>query len=134
MRLEILNVVYKLKSAYFGDMCSAVDAPPADLHAILTNLTHEGYLFPVASSNGPYRLTNQGREYRLELEKTADAEAKNEAQQAEAKAERAASGKKQFRNDFKIAVVSSFLSAVVTLTFEHFDVMIELIKKLFVML
>lgn len=134
MRLEILNVVYKFKSAYFGDMCSAVDAPPADLHAILTNLTHEGYLFPVASSNGPYRLTNRGREYRLELEKTANAEAKDEAQQTEAKAERAASEEKQFRNDFKIAVVSSCLSVVGTLTLEHFDVLIELIKKFLVML
>ena len=134
MRLEILNLIYKLKSAYFGVLSEAVNIPLSDLRAILNNLIAEGFLYPATGINGPYRLTDLGREYRLELEKAADADAKNEAQQAEAKAERTASEEKQFRNDFKIAVVSSCLSVVGTLTLEHFDVLIELIKKFFVML
>lgn len=134
MRLEILNLIYKMKSAYFGALSQAVDIPLSDLRAILNNLVHEGYLFPVAGLDGPYSLTNKGREYRLELQKRANAKAEDQAQQAEAKAERTASEEKQFRNDFKIAVVSSILSAVVTLTLERFDVLIELIKKFFVML
>lgn len=134
MRLEILNLIYKLKSAYFGVLSEAVDIPLSDLRAILTNLIHEGYLFPVAGLDGPYSLTNKGREYRLELQKRANAKAEDQAQQAEAKAERTASEEKQLRNDFKIAVISSCLSVVGTLTLEHFDVLIELIKKFFVML
>ena len=134
MRLEILNLIYKLKSAYFGVLSEAVNIPLSDLRAILNNLIAEGFLYPATGINGPYRLTNRGREYRLELEKAANAKAKNEAKHAEAKAERTASEEKQFRNDFKIAVVSSCLSVVGTLTLEHFDVLIELIKKFFVML
>lgn len=131
MRLGILNVIYKLKSAYFADISSAVALPLSDIRAILTNLIHEGYLFPVASSNGPYRLTNRGREYRLELEKAANAKAKNEAKYAEAKAERAASEKKQFSDNLKVAVISSLISIAATLLLQHANIISELIKECF---
>lgn len=132
MRLEILNAIYKLRSAYFGALTEAVDIPPADLSAILSNLIHEGYLFPVASSNGPYNLTNRGREYRLELEKAANAKAKYEAQNAEAKAERAASEKKKLSHDFQVAIISSLITAVFSIVLQNLNVLLELLKHLLV--
>lgn len=134
MRLEILNLIYKMKSAYFGMLSDALDIPLSDLRAVLDNLIHQGYLFPVASLDGPYRLTNRGREYRLELEKAANAKAEDETKQAQAEVQRAASEEKKLRNNLKVAVISSCLSVVGTLFLEHFDIIVELIKKFFVML
>lgn len=134
MRLEILNVIHTLKSAYFKDIASAVPAPLADLRAVLRNMISEGYLHPAVGASGPYRLTDRGREYRLELEKTTNAEAENAAKQAQTEVQRAASEEKQLRNNLKVAVISSCLSIAGTLFLEHIDVLVELIKKLFVLL
>ena len=67
MRLEILDLIHKNKSVFFGDICSAVDAAPLDIRAILANLVNEGYLYPVTGIDGPYSITNKGMEYRLKL-------------------------------------------------------------------
>lgn len=129
MRLEILNLIYKMKSAYFGVLSEAVDIPPSDLRAILTNLIHEGYIYPTIDVNGPYALTSKGRELRLELSLLEQQEQQNDEDIKAQLPDSIAKPEKNIRKDLKVSVISEVVSVITGKLIECLHILVKLIFK-----
>lgn len=131
MRLEILNLIYKMKSAYFGALSEALDIPPSDLRAILTNLIHEGYLYPTIDVNGPYALTSKGRELRLELSLLEQQEQQNDEDIERVHPQLMPESHRDFGKKLKDSAVDSFIDHLTARLFESLCATLKLIIKLF---
>ena len=134
MRLEILNLIYELKSAYFGVLSEAVDIPLSDLRAILNNLIHEGYLYPVIDVNGPYELTSKGRELRLELSLLEQQEQQNDEDIKAKLTDIVLQLEKNSSNDLKVSVKESIVSSLIGKLVELLHIVVKLIFKSLFML
>lgn len=131
MRLEILNLIYKMKSAYFGVLSQAVDIPLSDLRAILNNLIHEGYLYPVIDVNGPYELTSKGRELRIELSLLEQKNQNNNYEVKEQIPDSVTKPEKYSRHDFKVSVIGEVISVLIGKLIELLHVVVKLILSHF---
>ena len=129
MRLEILNLIYKMKSAYFGALPEALDIPPSDLRAILINLIHEGYLYPTIDVNGPYALTSKGRELRLELSLLEQQEQQNDEDIKTKLTDIVLKLEKNSSDDLKVSVKESIVSSLIGKLVELLHILIKLIFK-----
>lgn len=115
MRLEILSAIHSGKSTFGEILFDGID--PRDLRSILKNMTEEKLLRCTEGTNGPYTLTDKGREYLLNLQqaenKVADERAQKDEEQRLNEEHRVADIKQQFRHDLVIALLSIAVTEIV---------------------